>query len=182
MKITPALTIMLTLIIIFTAISSAQMTKQDSLWLPMKFFVGEWNGEGGGQSGNGSYKRNYTFILNKRFIEVKNKSIYTPQEKNPKGEEHEDIGYISYDRMRKKFVLRQFHIEGFINQYTLDSISADGKTIVFLSEAIENIPAGWRAKETYIIANENEFTETFELAPPGKGLEIYSKVTLKRVK
>jgi hypothetical protein len=113
---------------------------------------------------------------------VKNKSTYEPQEKNPKGEVHEDIGYISYDRMRKKFVLRQFHVEGFVNQFALDSISSDGKTIVFLSEAIENIPAGWRAKETYHIASENEFTETFELAPLGKEFEVYSKVTLKRVK
>ena len=38
-------------------------------------------------------------------------------------------------------MLRQFHIEGFVNQYKLESISADGKTIVFISEAIENIPA-----------------------------------------
>ena len=162
-------------------IFSAQPTKQDSLWLPVKNFIGEWKGNGSSESGNGSYERSYTFIMNKRYIQVKNKSTYLPQEKNPKGEVHEDIGYISYDRMRKKFVLRQFHIEGFVNQYVQDSISTDGKNIVFLSKAIENIPAGWRAKETYRIANENEFTETFEFAAPGKEFEVYSKVTLMRM-
>ena len=69
-------------------------------------------------------------------------------EKNPKGETHQDIGFFSYDRGRKQFVLRQFHVEGFVNQFKGD-ISEDGKLIVFTSESIENIPAGFRAKETY---------------------------------
>ncbi|HKZ36563.1 MAG TPA: hypothetical protein VJ184_02855 [Chryseolinea sp.] len=50
--------------------------------------------------------------------------------------------------------------------------SSAKKTIVFISESIENIPPGFRAKETYQILNENEFTETFELAEPGKDFEI----------
>jgi hypothetical protein len=49
---------------------------------------------------------------------------------------------MSFDKGRKNFVFRQFHIEGFVNQYVMTSSSADGKTIVFTSESIENIPAG----------------------------------------
>lgn len=174
----------ITLLFLVVAIqtATAKQTKQDSIWQTVNFFTGEWKGTGGGEPGNGSYERTCTFILNKKFIEIRNKTTYLPQEKNPKGELHEDVGYISYDKGRKKFVLRQFHIEGFVNQFTLDSISVDGKTLVFVSEAIENIPMGWRAKETYNIANENEFTETFELAPPGKPFEVYSTVTLKKAK
>jgi len=71
-------------------------------------------------------------------------------------------------------------MEGFVNQYKLDSISKDGRTIVFTTEAIENIPNGWKAKETYQLINENEFIETFELAEPDKPFEVYSKVTMKR--
>lgn len=163
-------------------ISHGQMTKQDSLWLPFKFFTGKWSGDSEGQPGKGKYERSYEAIFNKKFIEVKNKSTYPPSTNNPKGEVHEDHGFISYDKSRKTFVLRQFHIEGFVNQYKVESISADKKTIVFISESIENIPAGFRAKETYQIINDNEFTETFELAEPGKDFEIYSKATLKRAK
>jgi hypothetical protein len=61
------------------------------------------------------------------------------------------------------------------------SISTDGKTIVFTSEGIEN-PAGWRARETYRVAGPGEFTETFELAEPGKDFEIYSEGRLHRRK
>ncbi|HUS11501.1 MAG TPA: hypothetical protein VMZ30_13625 [Pyrinomonadaceae bacterium] len=106
--------------------------------------------------------------------------MYAPQEKNPPGETHEDVGFFSYDRLRKQFVLRQFHIEGFVNQFKAETISEDGKLIVLTSESLENIPAGYRAKETYKILNENEFTETFEIAEPGKEFTVYSENHFKR--
>ena len=158
----------------------AQTGKQDSIWSPFNYFVGKWDGLGVVEGTNGKYERSYQFIFNRRFIEVKNKSTFPPTEKSLKGEVHEDLGYISYDKRRKTFILRQFHIEGFVNQYKLDSISKDGKTIVFTTEAIENIPNGWTAKETYQLINDNEFTETFELAEPNKPFEVYSKVTMKK--
>ena len=86
---------------------------------------------------------------------MKNRSVYKPQEKNPKGETHEDWGFFSYDSARKRFVLRQFHVEGFVNQYSLEDASPDGKPMVLTSESIENIPPGWRARETYRILNDN---------------------------
>jgi hypothetical protein len=156
------------------------MSKQDSVWLPLKILIGKWSGESEGQPGKGKYERSYEIVLNKKFIEVKNKSTYLPSKENPKGEVHEDRGFISYDKSRKSFVLRQFHTEGFVNQYKIESISPDKKTIVFISESIENIPAGFRARETYQIVNDNEFTEIFELAEPGKEFEVYSKAVLKR--
>ena len=165
----------------FAPMISIAQTPQDSVWLPFKSFIGKWVGESEGQPGKGKYERSYELVLNKKYIEVKNKSTYPPSKENPKGEVHEDHGFISYDKSRKTFVLRQFHIEGFVNQYRIESISQDKRTIVFISEDIENIPAGFRAKETYHISNDNEFTETFELAEPGKDFELYSKATLTRV-
>ncbi len=158
----------------------AQTAKQDSIWLPLKVFLGSWKGQGGGEPGIGDYARTYRFVLNRKFIEIKNKSTYPPTANNPKGEVHEDWGYFSYDKLRHTFILRQFHIEGFVNQYRLDSISSDGKKLVFVSEAIENIPSGWRAKESYDILSENQIQETFELAEPNKPYSVYSKVILHR--
>ncbi len=173
----------LTLLFLITpSLTFGQLSKQDSLWLPLTFMIGTWTGTSEGQPGNGKYERSYQFALNKKFIEVKNKSTYPPSKNHPEGEVHEDRGFISYDRGRKTFVLRQFHIEGFVNQFKIESISTDAKTIVFITESIENIPGGYRAKETYKILNQNEFTETFELAEPGKEFELYSKAVLKRIK
>jgi hypothetical protein len=74
------------------------------------------------------------------------------------------------------------HVEGFVNQYVEDTIAPDGKKMVFVTEAVENIPAGWRARETYQVLNDNEFTERFELAAPGEEFKLYSESAFKRAK
>ena len=94
---------------------------------------------------------------------------------------HEDVGFISYDKAAQKLVLRQFHVEGFVNEYVLDSISSDGRTLVFVTRSIENIPAGWRGRETYrIVSDDDEFVETFALAEPGKEFATYSETRFRR--
>lgn len=160
----------------------AQTTSQPDVWSRFRFFEGKWAGSGTGQPGKSTVSREYNFVLNGKFLFAKNKSTWAPTEKYPKGEVHEDWGYFSRDRIRKLYVLRQFHVEGFVNQYSLDTTRTDSTTMVFASEAIENIPSGWRARETYRFVSENEFTETFELAGPGKDFEVYSETRLKRVK
>lgn len=151
------------------------------MWTNLNFLIGSWQGTGAGQAGNSQVERSYRFILNDKYMEVRNKSIYPPQSQNQQGEVHEDLGLISYDKARKTFVLRQFHIEGFVNQYVMDYLAPDGKTIVFTSESIENISPGWRARETYQVANPDEFKETFELAAPGKDFELYVRSQFKRI-
>ena len=170
------------ILLLLPMFSVAQMTKRDSTWLLLKPLIGSWSGEGGGEPGKGTYERTYQFVLGKNFIQVDNKSTYPPTADNPKGEVHEDKGLFSYDKSRKSFVFRQFHIEGFVTQYQVDSVSPDKNTIVFISESIENIPKGYRAKETYRILNENEMEEIFELAEPGKEYTVYTKVKLVRQK
>ena len=159
----------------------AQTAKQD-VWEPFKYFVGKWEGTGKGQPGVSKMQREYKLVLNGKFLHVQNRSVYEPQAKNPKGEVHEDWGLFSFDQSRKQFVLRQFHVEGFVSQYLLTSSSADGKTFVFTTESIENIPAGWRARETYRILSADEFVEVFELAAPGKDFELYSESRHRRKK
>lgn len=155
--------------------------KQDP-WSPFIFFIGTWKGTGKGEPGISQLERQYQFVLAGKYIQVKHKSVYAPQEKNPRGETHEDLGFFSYDRRPKQHVFRQFHIEGFVIQYRLESITEDRKTIVFLSESIENIPPGFRARETHRILSENEFVETFEMAGPGKEFTVYSENHFKRQK
>ena len=146
----------------------------------LRFLAGTWRGDQAGQPGRGTAERIYQFILNDRFLQETNTSTYPPQEKNKSGEVHHHMSMISYDTARKLFVFRQFHTEGFVNT-DVQQPSADDKTLVFVSEAIENIPAGYRARETYTILSRDEFSERFEIAEPGKDFELYSEARLKRV-
>lgn len=172
--------LLLALLLPLTVFAQQETKQQPDIWQPLRVLAGQWEGTAKGEPGDGTAEREYRFALRNKFLEVNNKSTYPAQTKNPKGEIHEDRGFMSYDKQRKKFVLRQFHGEGFVNQYVLTSLSPDGKTIVFETESIENIPAGWRARETYRILGENEFVETFELAEPGKEFSVYSENHFKR--
>jgi hypothetical protein len=169
----------LTLMLLSAAAVPQTPTKPDR-FEAFQFFLGSWEGTGQGKPGKSRMNREYSPILDGRFVEVRNRSVYAPQEGNP-GEDHRDVGYLSFDSNRKKHVLRQFHVEGFVNQYVHESTSDDGKTLIFVSEAIENVPPGWRARETYILAGPDELVERFELAEPGKDFELYSEARLRRV-
>ena len=168
--------------LVISSLAAEQTRTGSNAWEPLRFFEGKWEGPGKGQPGTSKIQREYQFVLAGQYLNVQSRSVYDPQPKNPKGEIHEEWGMISFDKSRKQFVFRQFHVEGFVNQYVTTSISADSKEIVFTSEGMENIPAGWRARETYKIIGPDEFTETFELAEPGKDFQIYSEGGLHRKK
>ena len=171
-------------VLLVTPVSSAMRSPQSAVVDPLQslsFLVGRWEGASEGQPGRAKVQREYTRILNSRFIRVQNQSVYPAQEKNPKGETHEDLGVFSFDKSRGRAVFRQFHIEGYVNQYIADADAPPGK-VVFTSEAIENIPAGYRARETYVVLGPDEFDEVFELAEPGKPFELYSRAHLTRVR
>lgn len=181
-KIINQIAIALFIILLLSSILYAQEEDKKDVWESFKFFLGAWEGKTTGKSGEGMIEREYQFVLGGEFIQVKNKAVFEPQEKNPKGEVHEDWGIFSYDQNRKKIVFRQFNIEGYVNRYVLDSLSEDGNRFVFVTEEIENIPSGWRAKIVCEILNQNVFKEVFELAPPGKNFAACVENYLKRKK
>jgi THAP4-like, heme-binding beta-barrel domain len=161
--------------------SAAQPAPASDPFAAVSFLVGRWEGSSVGQPGTGTLRREYERVLGGRFIRIRNRSEYPAQAKNPKGEIHEDEGYLSFDRTRRRLMLRQFHVEGFVNQYVQDEADTPDR-IVFTTEAIENIPAGWRARETYVRQGPDSFEEIFELAEAGKPFEVYSRARLRRIK
>lgn len=153
---------------------------EKNVWLPLEYFIGYWEGRGEGKSGISKTERKYKFVLDKKFIAITNKATFEPQQANPQGEVHENRDFLSFDQFRSKFVLRQFHNEGFVNQYLLDNISSDYQKMVFVTETIENIPANWKARLKIEILNEDEFVEKFELAGPGEDFGCYIKTYMQR--
>jgi hypothetical protein len=164
-----------------TGLAGASQPSAASRLSAVQPLVGKWQGTSVGQPGTGTVTREYRAVLRDRFIEETNRSAYPPQEKNPKGEVHEHRSFFSFDNARTTVVFRQFHQEGFVNQYVLESVTTPG-VLVFVSEAIENIPKGYRARETYTLINDDELEEVFEIAEPGKDFAVYSRARLKRVR
>jgi hypothetical protein len=175
-----ALAIVAALPLAFTPAFAQQPVPTDPL-MPLAGLVGRWSGTSEGQPGSGTVEREYERVFGTRFIRARNTSTYPPQAKNPKGEVHHDEGWFSFDTRRKRIIFRQFHVEGFVTQYVEDGTSTV-QAATFTSEAIENIPTGYRARETYLMHGPDDLEEVFEMAEPGKGFEVYSRTRLKRVR
>jgi hypothetical protein len=163
-------------IVIMIAISAFAQSDQ---WAALRVFEGSWEGTTSGKPGVGSTSREYRFELGGKFLSQRDKSVYR-QSPEAKPFVHEDFGFLSYDADLKKVVWRQFHSEGFVNEYTLNSVSADGASLVFVTTHIENLP-GFRAKKLYRIVSSDEIDETFWLAPPGKDFDVYTVAHLRRI-
>jgi hypothetical protein len=147
----------------------------------LSFFLGRWEGVAEGQPGKGNATREYVWELRSKIIYAKHRGVYPPQPANPKGEVHEDLGIYSYDRAATRVRFRQFHVEGFVIHYVQEPDTKPG-TWIYTSEAIENIPKGYRGRETHVRLGPDEFEEIFELADPGKDFAVYTRTKFTRVR
>jgi hypothetical protein len=75
-------------------LGSSQPADSGSGLAPLGFLIGRWEGTSEGRPGRGTVEREYTRMLGSRFLHLRNRSVYPPQEANPKGEEHEDVGIM----------------------------------------------------------------------------------------
>ena len=167
--------------VLLCASTVAAEDRKPDPWQPLRFLIGQWQGTVTGESGTGTVRRSYQFVLKDRFIQEHNVSSYAPSEKLPAGEVHEHLGMISYDRQRKTLMMRQFHPESFVNLYALKASAGKADLLVFESEDFENFDDAWKARESYEVISGDEFIETFELAPPGQQFEVYSRNHFKRL-
>jgi hypothetical protein len=154
--------------------------EQEDKWDVFRYFIGDWTGKGEGKPGTSTVERSYRLILDDQYVEIRSRSLYEPQENNPSGEDHREIGLLSFDKNRSLYVQREFHVEGFVNQYVLEEFSKGQSKFVFATEAIENFMDGWRARTTLEILSENTFRETFELTGPDEGWTCYITSVLQR--
>lgn len=143
-------------------------------WAPFESLIGQWNGTGKAASGNTStVKTSFELVMNGQYLEVKNESVFKPTDKNPQGEIHTDWGLISFDKQRKVYVFRQFHVEGFVNQYILNQTESTPHKLVFETEVIENFVPGGNARWTILIHTKNLIETLFDLQMPGKEYTNY---------
>lgn len=145
------------------------------------FLIGKWEGTGSGFSSSTSVIHSeFNWMWNKQFIEIKNHSEFKPTTENPEGEIHDDWGVVSYDKSRNTYVFRQFHGEGFVNQYILnDSLSTD-KSFIFESEIIENFVPGGTARFTINIKKDTQIETLFDVGFPGKEMACFGNNQLKK--
>ena len=136
-------------ILILLLLSPSFVFAQDTSFTEfINYFRGNWSSVQEACVGIGKADRSYKMVVDSNYLHITNTAYFQPDSTHVTGSDHHDWGLFSYDNTRKKIMLREFNSEGFIIQYILDTISADGKTYIFLSESIENIPEDWQARTT----------------------------------
>lgn len=138
----------------------------------ISWLIGDWTGIGEGQPGTSASTRHTERIHNDNFIKVEGRSVYPRQQANPTGEVHTSLDLWSFDRRRNLLVLRQFDSLGFVSTYVQDRAASTAGRLILVSESLESVPAGWRARYTYQLVATDEYHELFEL-DSGRGYERY---------
>ena len=142
--------------------------------------LGEWKSIQEACVGIGRASRMYSMVVDGRYLHVVNKAYFEPDSSHPTGSVHHDWGMFSYDNIRKMVLWREFNSEGFVITYSLGNVSPDGMTYIFLSETVDNLPAGWRARTTITLTGADRFDELFEVAKPGGEFRTYVKSAWRR--
>ncbi len=142
--------------------------------------IGNWKGNGSVGESKSEIHSGFNWAMNNKYIEVKNHSEFEPTEKNKDGEIHDDWGMISYDHGRKKIVFRQFHVEGFVNQYILNDSLSNDTVFIFESEIIENFVPGGRARYTLRLEDNSMLKTIFDIGMPGNELQCYGTNLMRK--
>jgi hypothetical protein len=153
------ITLVLSLVAL-TCLAPAQQPSQAARWEAWQSLIGFWAGEDG--PGQGVSQFSFLPDLQGKIMVRKNHAEY-PATKDRPAAVHDDllIVYGDTDADRKAIY---FDNEGHVIEYAV-SVSADRKTIVFVSPAAAGAP---RYRLSYFEQDRGRLRITFEIAPPGK--------------
>src|SRR5262245_40091820 len=144
-----------------SAMAPAQQAAKPANWEAWQFLLGEWEGKGGGEPGQGAGGFTFAFDLQKRVLVRRNHSDYPATDKQP-AFSHDDLMVIYQEGDRPARAV-YFDNEGHIIHYTVE-FSSDQNSLVFLSEASQSAP---QFRLTYNKAPQKSLAIKFEIAPPG---------------
>ena len=128
----------------------------------LRFLVGTWQGEGGGQPGQGGGKAAFTLDLDGRVLVRRGHSEYPAAAGKP-AVVHDDLMVVHPAPGGRTVEAMYFDNEGHVVEYSVE-VSKDGAKVVFLSELQ---PAAPRFRLTYARVAGDVVDVTFEIAPPG---------------
>ncbi|HYQ58732.1 MAG TPA: hypothetical protein VEP89_15435 [Draconibacterium sp.] len=169
------------LITLFLVIASFSLFAQENPLLRFESVIGHWEGTGEG-FGNAKSKitADYSWLMNKQYIEVKHHSEFEPTEQNTEGEVHDDKGIISFESARKVVLFRQYHNEGYFTEYALNDSISTPEQLIFETERIENFVPGGRARFTINILADNEIETVFDVGFPEREMACFGTNHLEK--
>jgi len=162
----------------FSAILAAQQSKKEDPWGPVKFLLGEWIGEGGGQPGESAGGFSFQPDLQGKILLRKSYAEY-PATKDRAAYRHDDLTIVYRESGDEDLRAVYFDNEGHVIRYVLRA-GDGGNSVQFLSEAS---PKGPRFRLTYVKTGDDKLSLKFEIALPGQpdAFSTYIEAKARRV-
>lgn len=150
--------------ILFTTTLLGQ--KNDNYWAKWDWLIGEWTGEGQGQSGHGTGKFSFQPDLDGNILVRKAFSEF-PATKDRAAFAHNDLMIIYKDVSGLPNKAIYFDNENHVINY---SVQIAEKSIVFLSDKTPNIPV---FRLTYALLETGKVNVKFEMSLDGLNFKTY---------
>ena len=146
------------------SIASAQQTRSAPDWGPWVYLMGQWEGDVGGQPGQGTGEFAFYFDLDGKVMVRKSRADF-PATKDRPAFSHEDLMviYLQPGESASRRAI-YFDNENHVIEYTAE-FSAERGCFTFLSEAAPSAP---RQRLTYTREGADRVSIKFEIAPPDK--------------
>jgi len=149
--------------------------QQNSTWDKWNWLIGEWVGEGSGQTGQGIGAFSVKPDLYNKILVRKNHSEY-PAKGNKPQIIHDDLMVVYLDLTGSPSKAIYFDNEGHVINY---GVTYANKTIVLTSDKSPNFPV---FRLTYILLDNGTINVTFEISQDGDKFSIYTQGLCKKVK
>lgn len=158
----------------FLAIASSSFAQQKPNWEKWNWLIGQWQGEGSGQPGQGGGIFNFYYDLDKNIVTRKSHSEYPATPNKPKIV-HDDLMIVYLDMAGNPSKAIYFDNEGHTINYTL---SYTDKTIAFLSEKT-SVATVFRL--TYTLLDDKTINTKFEFSQDGQQFKTYIEGKSKKI-
>ena len=135
----------------------------ESALASLNFLVGDWQGEGGREPGQGTGDFSFQPDLQRRVLVRRNEAHYAATATKP-AYDHTDLMVVYSEVPGQPLKAIYFDNEGHVIRYAV-SVLGGGDTATFLSDASLSTP---RFRLTYRKLNADRVSGLFEIAPPGK--------------